>query len=342
MTIRAQQFKEFFPQEPKFRLKQINQALFESGKNNWDQATTLSKFMREKLIAFVPWTSLTCEKIWEDTDVQKALLKTQDGQMIETVLMKNRREQWTVCLSSQVGCAMNCAFCATGKMGFKRNLTEDEIVDQVRFWITQIPTEDRISNLVVMGMGEPMANYEAVKSALNTILEYTDIGPTKITVSSVGFLPRLEELLDDEEWPPVRLAISLHSADTVARKQLMPSSTPDFLNELRGWAKRYLETHGNRNHHLTFEYLLLKGINDSPADAKKLSKYVHSIGHVKVNVIPYNDTGVFEAPNKKAVDRFCELLEKSEIDVMRRRSLGGSISAACGQLAGSEDVADFH
>lgn len=333
MTTRIEQFKEKFPKEPKFRVKQIQEALFKFPDGSWEDATTLSKPVREELSKSIPWMSLSLESMQEDLDVKKALLKTQDGEMIETVLMRNPKDQWTVCLSSQIGCAMNCAFCATGKMGLKRNLTEDEIVDQVRFWQSQIQLEERISNLVFMGMGEPMANYENVKSALNTILDNTDLGPVKITVSTVGFLPRLNLLLDDPDWPEVRIAISLHSVDSIARKKLMPSSTPDFLNELRDWCLRYLEKFGNNRHHLTFEYLLIKGINDSTSDAKKLAKYVHSIGHAKVNIIAYNDTGVFEAPSESSVNRFCDILQKSEIDVLRRRSLGSGISAACGQLA---------
>lgn len=333
MINRIDRFKEKYPKEPGFRIKQIQEALFKYPDGSWENATTLSKNVREFLVQEVPWVSLELDQMQEDDETKKALLKTQDGLKLESVLMRNTRGQWTVCLSSQIGCAMNCTFCATGKLGLKRNLTEDEIVDQVRFWMTQIDAEERISNIVVMGMGEPMANYDAIKAALNTILENTDIGPTKITVSTVGFLPRLEKLLDDEEWPNIRIAISLHSADTVVRKQLMPSSTPTFLNDLRDWAKRYLEKFGNRNHHLTFEYLLIKGVNDSISDAKRLAKYVHSIGHAKVNVIPYNDTGVFEAPHQRSIDRFCDILQKSEIDVMRRRSLGSGISAACGQLA---------
>jgi len=337
MITRNEQFKEKFPKEPKFRIKQIQEALFQFPTGSWENATTLSKSVREELIKSVPWMSLTCKQVQEDGDTKKALLETQDGQEIESVLMKNTRDQWTICLSSQIGCAMNCAFCATGKMGLKRNLSEDEIVDQVRYWQSQISDEERISNLVIMGMGEPMANYDAVKSALNTILENTDIGPTRITVSTVGFLPRLELLLDDPEWPEVRIAVSLHSVDSIERKRLMPSSTPTFINDLRDWSLRYLEKFGNNRHHLTFEYLLIKGINDSVADAKKLSKFIHSIGHAKVNVIPYNDTGMFEAPTRRTVEAFCEVLQESKVDVMRRRSLGSGISAACGQLANKKN-----
>lgn len=332
---RKELISELFPSLPSFRESQINTALFDPNNKNWDQLTTLSKEMRDRMLKSVPWTSLHCAKIVEssDGDTRKALLQTQDMHAIESVLMKNKRGQWTICISSQIGCAMGCAFCATGKLGLTRNLTVDEIVDQIRFWQTQVKAGERISNIVVMGMGEPLINYENVREALNTILKYTDIGKTRITVSTAGVKPRMQQILTDPLWPHVRFAISLHSVDSKVRKQIMPSSTPTFLDDLTVWAKDYLRIHGNRRHHLTFEYLLLAGINDSDANAKELAKYVKNIGNVKVNILIYNDTNVFQAPSKNRVLSFAKILKDQGIDATRRRSMGQDIFAACGQLA---------
>ncbi|MBU4452677.1 23S rRNA (adenine(2503)-C(2))-methyltransferase RlmN [Candidatus Parcubacteria bacterium] len=332
---RNELINQLFPDLPRFREDQINTALFDPSNKNWDKLTTLSKEMRDQIIKSVPWTSLHCAKIIEsgDKETRKALLQTQDMHAIESVLMKNKREQWTICISSQIGCAMGCAFCATGKMGLTRNLDIDEIVDQIRFWQSQIKTDERISNIVVMGMGEPLINYENVRDALNLILKYTSVGKTRITVSTAGVLPRMQQILTDPLWPHVRFAVSLHSVDVKVRKQIMPSSTPTFLDDLAIWAKQYLSLHGNRRHHLTFEYLLLSGINDSDADAKKLANYVNKIGDIKVNVLIYNQTDVFSAPTKERIQAFSKVLQNCGVNATRRRSMGQDIFAACGQLA---------
>jgi 23S rRNA (adenine2503-C2)-methyltransferase len=336
---RSELIKVLLPNMPRFREDQINKALFDINCSSWDNITVLPKEMREKLSKSVIWTSLSCAKIIESADnsTRKALLQTSDMYAIESVLMKNKKEQWTICISSQIGCAMGCAFCATGKLGLTRNLTIDEIVDQVRFWQKQINEDERISNIVVMGMGEPLANYENIRDALNLIIKYTDIGKTKITVSTAGILPRMNQILADPLWPHVRLAISLHSVDVTIRRQIMPSSTPTFLEDLAVWSKQYLTTHGNRKHHLTFEYLLLSGINDSDSDAKKLADYVKKIGDIKVNILVYNNTNIFSAPLKDRVINFSKVLQNCGVNTTRRRSMGSDIFAACGQLAAKTD-----
>ena len=147
-----------------------------------------------------PWYSISLYNIFisQKKDTHKAILQTSDNQKFESVLMENRTGAWTICVSSQIGCAMKCSFCATGTMGIKRNLSSDEIVDQYRFWNAAIQPHERISNIVFMGMGEPLANYENVRHAINQILKHTDIGRTKITVSSVGIIPQLERILTDK------------------------------------------------------------------------------------------------------------------------------------------------
>jgi len=335
---RSEQFRNLFPDQPAYRLRQMEEALFNDRWSSWTEATSLPAPARAQLAAAVPWVS------YADTDVHaaksgdafKAILALADGSRIETVLMKNRRGQWTICVSSQVGCAMKCAFCATGKMGLKRDLTDDEIVDQYRFWRSYVrgkKNDARISNVVFMGMGEPLANYENVKDAVRTLLKHTDVGPTRITVSTAGLIPQLESLLEDKDWPDVRLAISLHSADAKTRRTIMPSSYDDFLDRLQNWALRYLDKFGDRRHHLTFEYVMLSGVNDTPEHAAKLARFAQSLVRVKINLIPFNwtDTG-FQGTADADINKFLDILEKAGVTATVRKSMGDDIAAACGQL----------
>jgi len=325
--------------EPKFRIKQIQEALFKDGVKNWLDVSNLPLPLRTKLHEKIPFISVreNTLNISADQSTFKALLSLEDDLEIETVLMRNSKGSFTICVSSQVGCAMRCSFCATGTLGLKRNLTVDEIVDQYRFWKLYIEKNNlgsRISNIVYMGMGEPLANYEAVKESLNTILNKTDVGITKITVSTAGVIPRMEHILNDPDWPHVRFAVSLHSANPYVRNKLMPSSYEDFLLRLASWGKQYLEAFGNRNHHLTFEYIMLNSINDSKKDALELIQYVKSIGDVKVNLIPYNFTDFLFMPSTEEVmDAFQQTLKNNGVTVTKRRSRGDDIAAACGQLA---------
>lgn len=337
-TSRQEQFTAAFPDAPGYRWKQVVSALFDADVSSWADATTLPEPMRQRLQG-VPWMSVTPITVQESQkkDTFKALLRVEGDGEIETVLMQNRRGWWTICVSSQVGCAMACAFCATGKMGLTRNLDADEIIDQYRFWTQFLRARpelpQRITNIVYMGMGEPMANYVHVRASLNAILAYTDIGRTRITVSTVGVLPRLEMLLSDPEWPHVRLAVSLHSADPETRKQIVPTSYPDFLPKLIDWSKRYLHKFGNRRHHLTFEYVMLRGVNDTPHHAKALAELINQIGNIRVNLIPYNFTGSeFKTSTKERLDGFFSYLNDHGVTVTTRKTMGDDIAAACGQL----------
>jgi 23S rRNA (adenine2503-C2)-methyltransferase len=338
---RKQQFESLFPHEKPYRWDQIQKGLF-SDAQRWKDLTSLPAQMRESLEE-IPWMSVRKEQVLTsgNGDTHKALLVVEGDKQIETVLMKNPRGSWTICVSSQIGCAMRCGFCATGKMGLTRSLTADEIIDQYRFWqkyLTQHPElEQHISNIVFMGMGEPLANYENVREALNVILEYTDIGRTRITVSTVGVLPRLEQILTDDQWPHVRLAVSLHSAVASTRKQIVPTSYDEFLPKLEKWCHAYLEKFGNRRHHLTFEYVMLKGLNDTPEHAKALANFVKRIGKVRVNLIPYNLTGVtYECSTPKTIEGFMNHLKTSRVTTTIRRAMGNDITAACGQLSSKE------
>jgi 23S rRNA (adenine2503-C2)-methyltransferase len=368
---RREKFESLFPGSPAFRLKQMEEALFFPLFKSFSDVSVFPLSMRHVMAQELAWFSVTEVQVFESAkkDTYKAVVETTDGKRVETVLMKNARKQWTVCVSSQVGCAMACTFCATGTMGFTRNLLADEIVDQVRFWfaflkkqttLSEVEVRDsngesvssdsgrdpkrvlsddgtdlteRISNVVYMGMGEPLANYDNVQESLRLLLAYTDIGMTRITVSTVGLLPMLGKLLADPTWPAVRLAVSLHSADPRTRKQMMPSSYDGFLDGLVTWTERYFQQFESRRRHLTFEYVMLSRVNDTEQHAQALIRFAQRVGKVRINLIPYNFTGsVYRDSLPGDFERFQRQLEDAGVVVTRRRTMGDDIAAACGQL----------
>jgi 23S rRNA (adenine2503-C2)-methyltransferase len=339
METRSVICARLFEGQPAFRLRQMEAALFRSDWHAWNDVSVLSKESRTKLSAESIWLSLREVALLQSVrqDTFKAILETMDGKRIETVLMQNARGFWSICVSSQIGCAMACTFCATGKMGFTRNLTADEIIDQYRYWMYFLDSrndmEQRISNVVYMGMGEPLANYENVKVSLRVFLAHTDMGPTRLTVSTVGLIPMLRKLLTDDTWPSVRLAVSLHSADEKTRSAIMPSSYPKFLDDLAAWTREYFEKFESRRRHLTFEYIMLAGVNDTPVHADKLIGFARKVGKVKINLIPYNDTkSIYATSQSAALLAFEKRLNDAHLDVTRRRTMGADIAAACGQL----------
>lgn len=337
---RTDKIKKLLPDLPKFRFQQIDRALFNRNYNGWKAVTVLSKLMREKLENEVPWISASPITILESKkhDTFKAVLQASDKQKYETVLMKNARNEWTLCVSSQIGCAMKCVFCATGTMGLKRSLIADEIVDQYRFWNSFLRTRpdcaQRISNMVFMGMGEPMANYDAVCSAIQTLIHNTDLGPTRITVSTVGILPQLERLLTDPKWPNARIAISLHSPYEARRKEIVPTTVPNFHEKLVNWANRYHASLGSKRRHITFEYTLIANENDSEELANALGKYIQKTGSSKINIIPYNPVPgkPYAATDQTRIERFKKIIRTYNIIVTQRKTMGDDIAAACGQL----------
>lgn len=338
---RKSRLTELFPKAPAFRYKQILQALYDTTISGWENISTLPKDMKHTLSQEMPWISVQERALFqsEARDTYKAVLEAVDGNAFETVLMRNKRDQWTICVSSQIGCAMRCTFCATGAMGLKRSLLADEIADQYRYWKYFLANHpdlpQRISNVVFMGMGEPLANYENVKEAIHTWLDYTDIGPTKITVSSVGIVTQLEKILDDPDWPPVKIAISLHSANQQKREEIVLSTIPDFLKKLADWARRYQQILGNRNHHITYEYTLINKVNDTPELAHELAKYIQKTGSSKINVIPYNPVSgkTFDRSQQARIDAFKDIVREYGLTVTQRKTMGDDIDAACGQLA---------
>ncbi|NTW14125.1 MAG: 23S rRNA (adenine(2503)-C(2))-methyltransferase RlmN [Candidatus Moranbacteria bacterium] len=337
---RASRLADVLSGESSFRIRQAEEALYGGHFRSWTETASLPKVLRERLEAEIPWLSVSKVAIFPSkrSDAWKALLRTSDGNGVESVLMRNSRNHFTVCVSTQIGCAMNCAFCATGKIGLIRNLSQDEIVDQVRFfrgYVADSKLSGEITNIVLMGMGEPLANYEEVREALRTFTGPMGIGTTRITVSTVGLLPGLDRLVKDPDWPPVRIAVSLHAANENTRKNMMPTTSTGFLDRLVAWSHDYAEAFPEKRRHLTFEYLLLAGINDSEEDARKLIALSRRVGKVRINLIPYNSTdSIHSGSDANTVMRFKRWIESNGITVTIRKSQGGDIAAACGQLAG--------
>lgn len=318
--------------EPKFRRDQAERALLNPAFSCWEDITVLPKNLRDNINKNIPWISVK-EKNLQKSKIdksQKVALELQDGNLIETILMKNAKGNATICVSSQIGCQISCAFCNTGKMGFKRNLTKNEIVDQYRFWMYK---KYDINNIVFMGTGEPFLNYENVRSAIIEILKYSKIGKNHIVVSTVGIIEKLNNMLDDGLWPNVRLAISLHSAVQETRAKLIPIHTKNFFNELVNWSEKYHQKFGGRNLYLSIEYTLLRGVNDSIGEAATLTKFIKKLGRVKVNLIPYNQTACnFNSSRENDILKFQNIIQKAGFVCILRKSLGADIRGACGQL----------
>ena len=339
LTLRH--LSEQLTKEPAFRLKQVLKGFFSENCSSFSQISSLPLALRERLETALEFSTFKEISVYASGDgkTRKALFTLHDGQKVESVLMPNAREQHTLCVSTQSGCPVGCVFCATGALGFKRNLDSLEIAEQYCFWnrlLKKDPGNRRISNIVLMGMGEPLLNYEAVKEALTLWLEYTDVGPGYITVSTVGIFPQIQKILSDPSWPQVKIALSLHSADPVVRKALVPSSGESFLIHLKKWCADYLKKFGSRSRPLTFEYVLLQNQNDSPKEAEKLARYLKGLNRIKVNLIPFNmhkGSSLKSARDENAL-AFQKVLEKAGFTVTIRKSLGMDIHAACGQLAG--------
>ena len=342
--------------EPAYRVKQIEKAWFDVSINNYEEITTLPVELREKLKK-IPWLSLEVHTLLTSKldNTRKILFKLQDGKFIETVIMGRMNikedaqeggpDRYTICISSQAGCPMRCAFCATGKAGFKRNLSAEEIIDQIRYCKKILTKENaRISNIVLMGQGEPLLNYENVKRALNVILKNTDIGETKITLSTAGIVPAMEQALEDTTFPKVRWAVSLHSAIEETRKKIMPSHKTGFLDFLVKWSNYYHNKIPSRTHFIGLEYIMLGGINDGERDLKALITLCKKMPHIRINLIPYNYIGLepidnvnfFNRTPPEIINAWHESLMKAGFTSTIRYSQGQDIMAACGQLSNSE------
>ncbi|MFA6475126.1 MAG: 23S rRNA (adenine(2503)-C(2))-methyltransferase RlmN [Patescibacteria group bacterium] len=318
--------------QPRYRIDQVRLAWFTQP--DWEHVTTLSKTLREELAHTFPWSSLTTIKVFssDQDDTKKAIITLHDGQKIESVYMQNSRGTRTVCVSSQVGCGMGCTFCATGTMGLKRNLTTDEIIDQVRYW--KFNFTEPITNVVFMGMGEPLANITAVQEAINILLQDFCIGKTRIVISTVAFPGSLKQLLADPDFPDVRLAVSLHAGTDATRAKIVPSHKHQTIKQIKTGIEEYLAAKHNRRHHVTLEYVMLLNVNDMPSEAKALVKMFVPLKHqIKVNLIPWNQTTAsLQRSSQEHLEQFQHILQSSDISTTIRYSRGLDIAAACGQL----------
>lgn len=321
--------------EKAFRAKQIWQWIWQRGVTDFEEMTNLSRTTRELLRQNWYFDCLEPVHIQTATDgTTKTAWKLYDGEIIESVLIPGN-QKFTVCVSSQVGCKLGCKFCATGTLGFKRNLTYGEIFNQAT--AAKMAAEAQgfpLSNIVFMGMGEPMLNYDNVLAAIERITAEDGLAmsPYRITVSTAGIPDKIRQLADD--GVRFNLAVSLHAAKENVRTSLMPINKAYSLKEVADSLKYFVEKTGTRP---TFEYLLLKDINDSLEDAKALAFYCRQFP-IKINLIEYNNvegSGFQHSPDKKR-DEFVKYLENCNMVVNIRRSKGKDIDAACGQLAAKE------
>ncbi len=316
--------------EPSFRAKQVWSWLYEKRVDLFEAMTNLPKSLRDRLAAEASLGKLTLEteQISHDGTI-KRLYRLHDGQLIEAVLMEYDDERRTACISTQAGCAMGCVFCATGQMGFARHLSADEIFEQALFFARDLETRDeRLTNVVLMGMGEPFHNYDATLEAIRRLMSDLGMGARHITVSTVGLVPMIRRFAD--EGLQVKLAVSLHAATDAEREALLPVNKRYPLAELIDACRDYVEKSGRR---ISFEWTLIQGENDTPEQAHALGRLLKGV-HCHVNLIPLNLTsGYHGGPSAQGrIDAFIAILSEYGIPATVRVRRGIDIDAGCGQL----------
>lgn len=324
---------------PRYRIQQFTDAYYKQAISSYQELSTWSKELREAIDREVPFSRLKAvSKIQRSSrgDTLKILFeRTQDHKVIETVLMRHKDGRNTVCVSCMVGCPVNCTFCATGKLGFGGNLTADEIIDQVLFFARMIkPDKQTISNVVFMGMGEPMLNREAVEKAIHILTDPDKMGMSdrRITVSTSGYVQQFRQFV--ENGYRGRVAISLHAPTQELRERLMPVAKVFPLDSLMQVLDEYVEITNKR---ISYEYVMIAGINDRPDDAADLAALLNGrLAHV--NLIPYNPIeGMnYKRSSREAIDQFSQVLTSCKIPHTIRVTMGDDIAAACGQLAGKK------
>jgi 23S rRNA (adenine2503-C2)-methyltransferase len=316
----------------RYRTVQILRWLYQKGVDSFDEMTNLSKTFRHDLSQISTLSTLSPRQIEEARDgTRKYLFQLSDGNRIESVLIPEKA-RLTLCLSTQVGCSLGCRFCLTGKKGWKRDLRLSEITNQILGVRKSLPPEKTLTNIVLMGMGEPLLNYENTMKAIE-LMTHPDafkFSSRRVTLSTSGLIPELEALSKGKM--PFRLAISLNASDDETRGRLMPINRRYPMDALLEFCRRLKLPPRTR---ITFEYVLLDGINDSPLDARRLLKNLRGIPS-KVNLIPLNEAaGIpFTRPSDEKVARFQEILMEGGLTVIVRASKGSEIRAACGQLQG--------
>ncbi len=316
--------------EPKFRAGQVRKWLYENPVDSFDAMTNLPKTLRERLQSETTLGTLTLEAEQASLDdTVKRLYRLPDGQLIESVLMHYDDHRRTACISTQAGCALGCVFCATGQMGFARHLTSAEIFEQALHFAALLNAQgERLSNVVLMGMGEPFHNYDESLAAIRRLMDDLGIGARHITVSTVGLVPQIRQFAD--EGLQVRLAISLHAATDEERSALLPINKRWPLADLLEACNYYIHKTGRR---VTFEWAAIAGQNDTPEQARALGKLLQGM-LCHVNIIPLNPTGAYSGSPaaQEAIDAFIRILEGYGVPATVRVRRGIDIDAGCGQL----------
>jgi 23S rRNA (adenine2503-C2)-methyltransferase len=315
---------------PRFRARQIFQWIWKRGVTDFADMSNLSRELRASLAAdFIVATPVITRHDRSEDGTQKLVLRLHDDRQIECVYIPDTPAQ-TFCVSTQVGCAMGCAFCLTGKMGLVRNLTAGEIAAQVRVLAAATGLLEAPFNIVLMGMGEPLHNYDATMKALRLLNEPDGFAlpPKRVTLSTVGLVPMLDKLAAEPLMP--NLAISLHATTEESRAAIVPPSAKYGLRAIIDACRRFPLAKRSR---ITFEYVMLSGVNDTPADARRLARLLDGI-RAKVNLIPLNAApGIpFDRPSDATVDTFARIVAEKGVTVSVRKSRGRDIRAACGQL----------
>lgn len=328
------ELEDFFKDinEPRYRAEQLAQWIYGKKLRDFGEITNFNKELKKKLeeSAFIKSLKLRSSQTSKD-GTKKYLFVLEDGELIETVLLKQKRENEstrnTLCISTQVGCPMNCSFCATGQSGFTRDLSVSEIIAQVKD--VERKEKIKINNIVYMGMGEPFLNYDNVLKSIRIINEekFLNIGIRRITVSTCGLAPEINRFA--EEGLDVVLAVSLHSADDIKRSSIMPVNKRYNLEELKKAITYYIS---KVNRRVTLEYAMIKGFNDNQEDLRKLIVFCQGL-KVHVNFIPINETKEEFLKSEKA-EYFASELKKKNIEATVRQERGTDIDAACGQLRG--------
>jgi 23S rRNA (adenine2503-C2)-methyltransferase len=309
--------------EPAYRVGQVWDWAA-GGATGYEAMSNLPGALREELAGAVPFSTLTVETQHESKDgTVKTLFKTADGHPVEAVLMRYRDGRRSLCLSSQSGCPLTCTFCATGQMAFGRNLTASEILDQA----LHFRRLTAVDHAVFMGMGEPMLNFDEVLAAARKL---PDIGIThrRTTISTVGWLPGLKRFVDEIDVP-IRLALSLHAPNDELRSTIMPVNDKYPLRDILAECRRHVD---RTNRRVFIEYVMLAGVNDSPEHGTALGKLLGR-DHFKVNLIPYNPTGMYDGSSRDRIAAFKLALDRTRVPATVRLTRGRDIAAACGQLA---------
>jgi 23S rRNA (adenine2503-C2)-methyltransferase len=319
--------------EPAFRKKQVLQFVFKGLGEKWDDCTVLSKPLREELAQRASLDIKAETSFSKDKKTIKSLITLGDDQKVETVLMRHGSRN-TVCVSSQVGCPLGCLFCATGEMGFVRDLNSFEILEQVLFFERYLAgRNEKVTNVVFMGMGEPFLNLKNVFGAIDILNDenYFFMSARNISISTIGLPHSIYRLTEYNRQ--INLAVSLHSANDVLRNEIMPATKNFPIADLMSDIAQHIDGSGRK---VMFEYLLIKGVNDSQDQARELVRLFRKKRLYLVNLIKYNSTGKYEPSDREAIFKFKKILEESKVHFTERFRYGSDIEGACGQLASNK------